>query len=219
MPFIRAINPLNVSSAIAEAPSMSKSERTHQILAILYSDSMAADHSFSDLGYALRDEGFAVAGIVQINKDNPDREKCDMDVEELASGTVLRISEDRGKEAMGCRLDHGALAHAAALLLAALDNGPELVIVNKFGKVESQGKGLLDAIAKAVQLGIPTIVGVPYRNVDQWRSFTDGLAEECESGSPRILEWLDHWRLRPKDEALPIFQDECQARRSESHGR
>src|ERR1019366_6671783 len=142
------------------------------------------------IGYKIRDAGIAVAGIVQHNQFIRDRAKCDMEVEELASGTVLQLSEDRGKEARGCRLDRAALSEAAALLSASLENGPELVIVNKFGKLEAEGRGLRDTLADAVQLGVPIVIGVPYRNIEQWRAFTEGLAEECSIGSSRLHDWL-----------------------------
>lgn len=162
----------------------------YPILAVVYSDGLAADRFISDLGYKIRDAGIAVAGIVQHNKFICDRTKCDMEVEELASGTVLQLSEDRGKEARGCRLDRGALSEAAALISASLENEPELVILNKFGKLEAEGRGLRDTLSDAVQLGVPIVVGVPYRNIEQWRAFTEGLAEECPIGSSRLHEWL-----------------------------
>src|SRR5450631_2608 len=133
----------------------------YPILAIVYSDGLAADRFISDLGYRIRGAGIAVAGIVQHNKFIRDRTRCDMEIEELASGIVLKISEDRGKEARGCRLDRGALSEAAALLSASIESGPQLVILNKFGKTEAEGQGLRDTLAQAVQLGVPVIVGVP----------------------------------------------------------
>jgi nucleoside-triphosphatase THEP1 len=160
----------------------------YPILAIVYSDGLAADRFISDLGYRIRDAGIAVAGIVQYNKFIRDRTRCDMEVEELASGIVLRLSEDRGKEARGCRLDRGALSEAGVLISASLKR--ELVILNKFGKLEAEGRGLRDTLADAVQLGVPIVVGVPYRNIEQWRVFTGGLAEECPLGSSRLHEWL-----------------------------
>jgi hypothetical protein len=113
-----------------------------------------------------------------------------MEVEELASGIVLQLSEDRGREARGCRLDRGVLSEAVALVSASLENQPELVILNKFDKVEAEGRGFRDTLADAVQLGVPIVIGVPYRNIDQWRAFTEGLAEECFVGSSRLHDWL-----------------------------
>jgi nucleoside-triphosphatase THEP1 len=169
---------------------MNVAPEPYPILAIVYSDGLAADRFISDLGYRIRDAGIAVAGIVQHNKFIRDRTKCDMAVEELASGTVLQLSEDRGKEARECRMDRGALSEAAALISTSLKNEPELMILNKFGKLEAEGRGLRDTLSDAVQLRVPIVVGVPYRNIEQWRVFSEGLAEECPLGSPRLHEWL-----------------------------
>jgi nucleoside-triphosphatase THEP1 len=149
-----------------------------------------ADRFISELGYSLRNSGIAVAGIVQQNLARPDRIKCDMRVEELASGKLLQLSEDRGREARGCRLDQGALSEAGALLSAALRDGPEIVFLNKFGKHEAEGRGLREGLAEAVHLGIPLVVGVPYRNLDQWRIFAGPFSEEAEIGSNRPFGWL-----------------------------
>jgi hypothetical protein len=64
------------------------------------------------------------------------------------------------------------------------------VILNKFGKTEAEGRGLRDALVQAVQLGVLIIVGVPFRNIEQWRIFSEGLAEECTIGFSRPYEWL-----------------------------
>jgi Protein of unknown function (DUF2478) len=40
----------------------------------------------------------------------------------------------------------------------ALKNSPELLVLNKFGKVEAEGMGTRDLIAQAVCMGIPVIV-------------------------------------------------------------
>ena len=160
------------------------------ILALAYSDGLEVDRFLADLGYRFRNAGVAVAGLVQHNEFVRDRTKCDMNVEELASGRILQISEYRGREARGCRLDVAALYEAAALLTAAIETKPTLVILNKFGKIEAEGGGLRDALARAVDLAIPIMVGVPYRNIEQWRLFAGDLAEECLAGSPDVGRWL-----------------------------
>jgi nucleoside-triphosphatase THEP1 len=181
---------------------MNDETKASPILALLYSDSFAADRLISDLGYSLRDAGLAVAGLVQHNLARADRETCDMQVEELSSGRLLQLSQDRGREARGCRLDLGALADAGALLSEALSDRPQIVILNKFGKHEAEGRGLRDALADVVERGIPLIVGVPFRNRDQWRMFAGPLAEECEIGSSRLADWLVQHGLRTQHERL-----------------
>lgn len=169
---------------------MSIAPTPYRILALVYSDGLAADQIISNLGYKIRDARIAVAGLVQHNKFIRERTRCNMELEELASGMVLKISEDRGEEARGCRIDRGAMSEAANLLSSSLEREPDLLILNKFGKLEAEGRGLRDILSDAVQLGVPIVVGVPYRNIEQWRAFTGGLAEECPIESNRGREWL-----------------------------
>lgn len=157
---------------------------------MVYSDGLAADKFLADLGYRLRDAGLAIAGLVQLNSFVRDPQKCDMDVEELYSGAVLRLSEDRGKEALGCRLDRSKLAEAAGLLGQAFGNPLDLFVLNKFGKTEGEGGGLRDVLARAVALEIPVIVGVPFRNLDQWRAFAGEMSNECAVDAEVVQRWL-----------------------------
>jgi hypothetical protein len=170
------------------------------ILAVVYTDGLAADKFLAGWGYALRAAGLSVAGLVQLNTFERDPGKCDMAVEELFSGTVLQLSEDRGKEASGCRLDRSILTQAAGLLLTALEEKPDILVLNKFGKVEAEGEGLRDALAKAVELGVPILVGVPFRNLDQWHLFAGDMAEECAVDSPQLQSWLQARGLLPDND-------------------
>jgi hypothetical protein len=174
--------------------------RPTPILAVVYTDGIAADRFLADLGYSLRASGVLVAGLVQLNTFVRDPAKCDMKIEELSSGKVLQLSEDRGKESRGCRLDSSVLAEAAALLVRALDRKPEVLILNKFGKTEAEGGGVRDVLARAAEQGVPLIVGVPFRNIDQWRLFAGDLAQECQAEPAIVQRWLSAWNLVPEDE-------------------
>jgi hypothetical protein len=56
----------------------------------------------------LHARGIVPAGTVQTNPPCAGREKCDMDIHVLPDGPVLRISQDLGAAARGCRLDSSA---------------------------------------------------------------------------------------------------------------
>lgn len=170
------------------------------ILAVVYTDGIAADRFLAEFGYSLRSSGLNVAGLVQFNSFVRDSVKCDMAVEELFSGTVLQLSEDRGPQARGCRLDRAVLVEAAALLLAALNEKPDIMILNKFGKTEAEGAGLRDVLARAFEEGVPVVVGVPFRNLDQWRIFAGDLAQECRADRAEVQRWLVARYIRPQDE-------------------
>ncbi len=166
------------------------------ILAALYADGIAADRTIADIAYGLRSQGFVVAGLVQRNEMVAGRRRCNMEMEEMASKTVLTISEDRGPLARGCRLDRAALSRAESLLMNALAMQPDVVIINKFGKSEAEGGGLREPISIAAQLGVPTVVGVPFRNLEQWRAFAGEFAEEVMAEQKPIRSWLERRGVR-----------------------
>ena len=65
--------------------------------------------------------GVRLCGTIQVNTERGDGRHCDMDLMILPDGPALRISQDRGKWARGCRLDAGSLELAVAKVAAALD--------------------------------------------------------------------------------------------------
>lgn len=115
-------------------------------------------------------DGVRLAGTVQSNHERPDRRKCDMDLMVLPDGPVVRISEDRGDLARGCTLDSGALEQTVFAVQKRLD-GAEVLIVNKFGKREAEGKGLVPVIAEALERGMPVLIGVNGLNLAAFLAF------------------------------------------------
>jgi hypothetical protein len=89
---------------------------------------------------------------------------------------------------MGCRLDGGVIEAIAAEVEARLP-GADLLIVNKFGKLEAQGRGLCPAIALALEMGIPTLVGVNEMNAPHFLAFSDGVAAQVSADLGAILDW------------------------------
>lgn len=132
--------------------------------------------------------GIRLGGTVQSNIDRPNRAKCDMDLRVLPDGPVVRISEDRGGLARGCILDSGALEQAVFEVERRL-SGAELLIINKFGKRETEGKGLIPVIAAALDQDLPVLVGVNGLNLPLFLEFCAGEALRLEPDPDRILAW------------------------------
>lgn len=132
-----------------------------------------------------------VAGTVQIDTDRGEGRKCDMDVKVLPDGPLIRISEDRGAGARGCRLDTDALEGAVADTEAALARGADLLLVNKFGKHEAEGRGFRAAIATALEQNIPVLVGVNKLNRDAFEAFCGGGGEELPANPAAIRSWIN----------------------------
>ena len=136
----------------------------------------------------LAGRGVPLAGTVQSNAPRADRQVCDMDVRVLPDGPVLRISQDLGTGARGCRLDGGALETAVAEVARRLD-GAAILVVNKFGKQEAVGRGLVPVIAEAASRGLPLLVGVNGLNLPAFLDFADGLAQPLPADPAAIADW------------------------------
>lgn len=133
--------------------------------------------------------GYRTSGTVQINTDCGPH-PCDMDVKVLPDGPVLRISQSLGPEAKGCRLDPSALESAIGLVASRIELGADVLIVNKFGKHEADGRGFRSLIAEAISQNIPVLVGVNALNLPAFQEFVGGHAAELAPSSNDLIKWL-----------------------------
>lgn len=147
------------------------------------------DAFLAGLASHLQGQGLKLAGTVQVNSGGDCAEHCDMDLHVLPAGPILRISQNLGPSASGCRLDAGALEEAVALSRVRLQ-GADLLIVNKFGKHEAEGRGFRELIAEALAQGLPVVIGVNGQNVAAFHSFSGALAEPLAADAAQISGWI-----------------------------
>jgi nucleoside-triphosphatase THEP1 len=148
------------------------------IIAIVYGDGARIAPILDRVATHLAAEGCRLAGLLQRDFQRVGRSRCDMNLEDLATGETVAISQDRGEGARGCRLDVEALLNATARTRNSLASEPDVVIVNKFGKTECDGGGCRSLIAEAVEHNVPVVVAVPWANLESWRCFAGDLATE-----------------------------------------
>jgi nucleoside-triphosphatase THEP1 len=141
------------------------------------------------LAKVLAARGLRCCGTVQINSERGDTGPCDMDVRVLPDGPILRISQDLGRSARGCRLDPAALETAVGLVAANLEQGADALIVNKFGKHEAEGRGFRTLIAEALSMGIPVLVGVNALNLPAFHEFSQGFGVSLPCESAALADW------------------------------
>lgn len=146
------------------------------------------DALIAEVAALLMRDGIRLAGTVQSNHERPDRRKCDMDLAVLPDGPIVRISEDRGSLARGCILDSGALGQTVMAVQRRLE-GAELLIVNKFGKREAEGKGLVPVIAEALHRGLPVLIGVNGLNLAAFLTFAGEDVCALPTHAPSVAKW------------------------------
>lgn len=160
------------------------------LAAIVYANDEYPDELFKWIVDQCRSRHLVLSGVLQIPAFEGADTGCDVLLEDLASGDRTLLFENRGAGAKGCRLDVGALVEASMKVESSLANDPALLVLNKFGKVEAEGGGMCGLMAKALELGIPAIIGVPARNFDAWRAFAGEFSTELSDDADQIGEWL-----------------------------
>jgi hypothetical protein len=103
----------------------------------------------------------------------------------LPTGETIPLAPQRGTCPPSPRPDPCDLAKAAARIDALIPTGADLVIINRFGKLEAEGTGLVDEIARALSFDIPVLVAVPEFRFAEWLSFCKGMGVKlpCRDGS------------------------------------
>ena len=149
----------------------------------------AGDRLIHGVAMRLRAQGLKLAGAVQVNAERAPDRKCDMDLHILAGAEIVRISQDLGRGSRGCRLDPAGLEQAVGLVAAALAARPALLIVNKFGKQELEGRGFRPVIGEAMAAGIPVLTAVNAGNLDGFLAWAETLAEPLPPDTDAILTW------------------------------
>jgi hypothetical protein len=175
------------------------------LAAVIYPNEAYPQATFQRIVSHCRARAQKLAGVLQHPACEDPVHRCDVVLEDLISGARTELFEHRGKGASGCRLDVAALTDVIARIERALQQGPDLLVLNKFGKVEAEGGGLVDPIAAAIDRDIPVIIGVPARNLAAWRAFAGDLAVEFAAEFDAIAEWLERV-CRPRTAGEPLLK-------------
>lgn len=172
------------------------------IAALKHDDGTKVDQALTRITDRLKRQGYRLAGAVRAHLTSLDENRCDMFLEDLATSTVYRMSQDLGTGSDACRLDDGALDTIAERVEASLQGGADILILNKFGKQESEGRGLRSPIVSAVDQGIPVLVGLSSGRVESWNEFCGAAGEIFDPDDPALDRWLEA--------TLPDWADDMQ---------
>ncbi len=148
-----------------------------------------SDRLIEAVAMQLRADGVRVAGAVQVNLDREPVNKCHMDLHILSGADVVRISQDLGALSRGCRLDPEGLERAVGLVGAGLDAGADILILNKFGKQEAEGRGFRPLIGQAISAGIPVLIAVSHGLLPAFQDFAQELAQPLSEQPETVLKW------------------------------
>jgi hypothetical protein len=144
------------------------------LAAVVYGAGDDPDALFTAFAGDLCRSGCRVVGAIQIGRscrsENPR-----LGAMVLPEGELVPLAEDVRSCAAGCELDPVRLAGVAARLSNAMTDGSDLVIINRFGRAEAQGRGLASLIVRALDADIPVLTAVPEHRFAALIKFSDGM--------------------------------------------
>lgn len=168
-----------------------------RICVVTYDGTEPPDAALAQAARRLGAIGVKVGGLLQSGAAGDAARCAVLFLEDLGTGRRIQLFEARGAGARGCRLDACGLAEAAVWLREAVEAKPDVLFINRFGRQESNGRGLLDEIGAAVTAGMPVVIAVSAACLPAWRAFAGGENALVPADADRIVAWaLEAPRLR-----------------------
>lgn len=150
------------------------------------------DRLLAELAEKLIAEGVNAAGIVKhMAHESQFDNGCDMHVRVLPDGPIIPITQALGAGSDACRLDPAGIAASVAAVEGGDLVGADLMILNKFGPEEAEGRGFRTAIATALEAGVPVLVGLGLgaQTRAAFDAFTAGMAEALPADPAALEAW------------------------------
>jgi hypothetical protein len=156
----------------------------------------------------LKAGGYRAVGLVQLGHHCVDAPGLSAVL--VHSGEELQLFQDLGACATGCRLDVGQLLDAGGRVAGAIDEGADLVIVNRFGRQERDGKGLSYLVERALSADIPVVIAVPSHRFADWIKFADGMSVRLRCDRASLSAWWDAVSARGAGRIAHVQHSVCE---------
>jgi hypothetical protein len=141
-------------------------------------------------------EGVRVAGVVEEFSGQAGAGCAGRTLSDIATGRRHRIGQDLGPGSLACHLDASGVADACCDALAGIAAGCDLVVLAKFGKLEAERNGLLQAFAAAIEQDLPIVTSVAPSFTGAWNLYASPLARFVEPRTEAVEAW---WRALQSD--------------------
>jgi hypothetical protein len=135
-------------------------------------------------------EGLRVAGVIEELAVHENCGLCEtLVLREAAGSTIVPITQNLGSGSTSCKIDTAGLAAACQTVLAAIERGADVVVLSKFGKIEAEGGGLLDAFQAAAAADLPCVAGIKPSFAGHFLEFAGGFSQWVEADDAALERW------------------------------
>ncbi|HEY0234275.1 MAG TPA: DUF2478 domain-containing protein [Afipia sp.] len=182
---------LELSERRGKSQPAASPDVVHAMAALVFSDDQQPDEILSEFAALVMSRGHRALGLIQRGHCSGPATR-ELFVTLLHTGDDVQIFQDLGSCAQGCKLDVNQLLFAGASISQSLtQDGADILIINRFGKLEKEGKGLLFLIDQALSAGVPVLIAVPEASLDDWMEFSGGLGVTLECSEACVTDWWD----------------------------
>jgi len=159
------------------------------IAAVVYGPAEEPDIVLAGFVGELRKSGCRVAGLIQRGGSLARYTGRRLSAMLLPSGREITLAHHGMPRSTSCCLEAQGVSRVGDTIATAIHEGADLLVINRYGKLEVEGGGFLDEIALAMALDTPVVVAVPERNFRAWTAYCGGMSVKlaCKRGS------LDSW--------------------------
>jgi Protein of unknown function (DUF2478) len=178
------------------------------LAALVYEKDQDPDQILREFAADLNASGHRAVGIVQLGHHCADASLSAMLVH---TGEHLQLFQDLGTCSVGCRLDVGQLLDAGQQIAQAIEQGADVLIVNRFGRQEREGKGLAYLVERALSADIPVVIAVPGHRFSDWIKFADGKSVKLRCDREALDAWWHIISSRNTDFAGTARATVCEA--------
>lgn len=165
---------------------------------VLYPPNSLKSRLLLDFARELQARGWQVGGVVIETLYDGDGQKADLDLIDLATDQRFAYAraDTRGIAIGRWVLDPASLAAGNRAILRAVEAGAELIIVDKFGPLESRSEGFAIGLRAALASARPLLVTLRGEFLDAWDAFAGGRPSAAlRPETKEFWRWWGPYRL------------------------
>lgn len=132
-----------------------------------------------------------LAGLIAEEHGLADRACSAGFLRNVATGERFSIFHDLGPGSSVCHLDGTGALSAAESVRRDIGAGCDLVLLNKFGKLEAAGEGLFSAFSAALAAGIPLLTSLSPAFEAAWQKRAGRSFTVLPAGTDEIGAWWE----------------------------
>jgi Protein of unknown function (DUF2478) len=138
-----------------------------------------------------------LAGLIAQSHGLPDRACSAGYLRSIATGEQFSIFQDLGPGSTACHLDGSGALQAAAAVRSDIAAGCDLVVLSKFGKLETGGGGLFPAFKAAMDAQVALLTSVSPAGERAWKTLSGGSFTVLPADLEKISAWWQAIRQNP----------------------